>query len=150
MKRYSDPAELLPPFRRAVETLLERMRARGFAPRLHETYRSPARSQELVAKGTSRAAGLSMHCYRIAADVICAQHLWDCETKGCTYYTRLGYEAQLLGLTWGGNWDGDSVTREQREHDLPHVQAVPIAVQQRVRRATLPDLEELLAEYLRA
>ncbi|HYC44490.1 MAG TPA: M15 family metallopeptidase [Burkholderiales bacterium] len=150
MKRVSDPAELLPPFRRAVEQLLERMRARGFSPTLHETYRTPERSKALVKAGTSRVHGLSMHCYRIAADVICGAHGWDCEKNGCTFYTRLGFEASRLGLTWGGNWDGDGVTREQREHDLPHVQGVPLAVQNRVRQAPVADLEELLSEYLRA
>lgn len=149
MKRVNDPAELLPAFRDVVEQLLERMRREGYKPVLHETYRTPERSKQLVASGTSRVAGLSMHCYRIAADVICGVHQWSCEEKGCGYYRRLGIEAARLGLTWGGNWDGDGITREQREHDLPHVQAVPLAVQQRVRRSTLPDLEELVSEYLR-
>jgi hypothetical protein len=149
VKRVSGLDELLPPFRHVLVTLLERLHAAGHKPRVHETYRSPERSKALVAQGVSRVNGLSMHCYRIAADVICGQHGWECEAKGCAYYTRLGYEAQRLGLTWGGNWDGDTVTREQREHDLPHVQAVPMAVQARARRAPVVELEELLAEYLR-
>jgi hypothetical protein len=148
VKRISDPTELLPPFRRAVEQLFTAMRAAGHEPVLHETYRSPERSKALVAAGTSRVVGLSMHCFRIAADVICAKHQWSCEEHGCAFYRQLGLHAARLGLTWGGDWDGDGVTREQREHDLPHVQGVPMALQQRVRRSSVADLEELLGEYL--
>lgn len=150
MTRYSDPAELLPRMRRTVALLEQRVLAAGHESVLHETYRSPERSQALVVQGVSRAQGLSMHCFRIAADLPCKRHMWSCEKVGCSYYTVLGQEASKLGLTWGGNWDGDNVPREQREHDLPHVQGVPLAVQNLVRRATLPQLEEMLAEYLRA
>lgn len=150
MKRIADPTELLPPFRRAVEQLLTALRAVGHVPELFETYRTPERSRALVSQGVSRAHGLSMHCYRIAADVICAKHEWSCEEHGCTYYRQLGLHAARLGFTWGGNWDGDGIPREQREHDLPHVQAVPLALQQRVRRSSVADLEELVAEYLGA
>lgn len=142
MTRVYDLAELLPPFRRAVYVLLERLHAAGHEPVLHETYRTPERAAALIAKGRSKVApgALSMHCLRLAADLICERHQWDCGKAGCDFYQRLGLEAERLGMTWGGRWE---------RRDLVHVQAIPVAVQARARRATLPELEELLAEYLR-
>jgi hypothetical protein len=149
--RVSSPAGLVPAFRAAVTALAERLRAAGYKPRLFETYRSPKRAQELVAAGKSRAkGGLSMHCYGMAADIICSVHLWSCAEHGCGFYEALGAEARKLGMTWGGDWDGDGVTREQREHDLPHVQAVPIDAQAAVRRAKPDELAALAELHLRA
>lgn len=138
MKRVSDPAELLPPFRRAVEVLLERMRASGHKPVLHETYRSPERAAQLAKEGRGQAN--SLHTWRIAADLICERHEWSCGKHKCDFYQRLGVEAERLGMTWGGRWE---------RRDLVHVQAIPVAVQQRARRAPVPELEELVGEYLR-
>lgn len=147
--RVSSPSALVPPFRAAVTTLADRLSAAKFKPRLFETYRSPKRAQQLVEAGKSRAkGGLSMHCYGVAADIICAEHLWSCEKHGCGFFEALGREAKALGMTWGGDWDGDGVTREQREHDLPHVQAVPITAQAAVRRATPAQLAELVKQYV--
>lgn len=147
--RISSPVSLVPPFRGAVATLMDRLGAAKFKPRLFETYRSPKRAQELVEAGVSRAkGGLSMHCFGMAADIICADHLWSCEKRACGFYEALGREAKALGMTWGGDWDGDGVTREQREHDLPHVQAVPIAAQAAVRRAKPTELAELAEQHL--
>lgn len=147
--RISSPAGLVPPFRAAITTLADRLSAAKFKPRLFETYRSPKRAQELVEAGRSRArGGLSMHCYGMAADIICADHLWSCEHHECGFFEALGREAKTLGMTWGGDWDGDDVTREQREHDLPHVQAVPITAQAAVRRATPAQLADLVRQYV--
>jgi hypothetical protein len=147
--RTSSPAGLVPPFREAVATLVQHLKAGGFKPHVHETYRSPKRAKELVDAGRSRArGGLSMHCYGMAADIICADHLWSCEARDCAFYEALGREARALGMTWGGDWDGDGVTREQREHDLPHVQAVPFEAQAAVRRGKPKELTELAERYL--
>lgn len=150
MKLVNDLAELSAPFRAAVEQLLEQLRAAGYEPLVFETYRTPERARWLVAQGKSRAKdGQSMHCYRVAADIICAKHYWACEGCGCDYYTQLGIEAAKLGLTWGGDWDGDGVTREQHEHDLPHVQGVPTSAQDAVRHAATLEIDHIVAHYLR-
>lgn len=147
--RVSSPSALVPPFRAAVAALADRLSAAKFKPRLFETHRSPKRAQELVEAGKSRArGGLSMHCYGMAADIVCADHLWSCEKHGCGFYDALGREARALGMTWGGDWDDDGVTREQREHDLPHVQAVPLSAQGEVRRANPAGLASLAKAYL--
>jgi hypothetical protein len=148
--RISSPVSLVPPFRDALATLVARLSAAKLKPRVFETYRSPKRAQELVAAGKSRArGGLSMHCYGLAADVICADHLWSCEKHGCGFYEALGREARALGMTWGGDWDDDGITREQREHDLPHVQAIPISAQATARKSGPKDLALLAERYLR-
>jgi hypothetical protein len=143
MKRVSDPAELLPAFRVGVAQLLERMRAAGHEPVLHETYRSPERAAALIEQGRSKIAkgALSMHTLRIAADIICARHQWSCGKEGCDFYTRLGSAAEHLGMTWGGRFPA---------RDLVHVQAIPVAVQQRARRSTPAELERLVAAHLSA
>jgi hypothetical protein len=148
--RVSSPAGLVPAFRDALSVLERQLRGAKLKPRLFETYRSPKRAQELVEAGKSRArGGLSMHCYGMAADIICAEHFWSCEQHGCQFYVALGREARALGMTWGGDWDDDGITREQREHDLPHVQAVPITAQAAVRRAKPAELQALAEQHLR-
>jgi hypothetical protein len=141
MKRIADPAELLPPFRRAVEQLFVAMRAAGHEPVLHETYRTPERAARLVLEGRSKLTpGMpSMHTLRIAADVICARHQWGCGKHSCDFYQRLGAAAERLGMTWGGRFAA---------RDLVHVQAVPVGAQQQARRSQQAELEELVAEYL--
>lgn len=130
--------ELLPPFQRPYRTLVDRLIMAGHQPVLHESYRSPERAAALAAAG--KGIALSMHTLRIAADTICARHQYDCGKHGCDFYQRMGLEAERLGMTWGGRWE---------KRDLVHVQGIPVAVQARARAATLPELEELLAEYLR-
>lgn len=133
----ADPAALSPPFRAAVERLLEQLRAAGYAPVLHETYRTPERAVLLAEAGPGIAQ--SMHCLRIAADAICARHGYDCGKHGCDFYQALGATAERLGMTWGGRWP---------KQDLVHVQAIPIAVQNQARRSTPAEVDQLAAEYL--
>ena len=147
MKRTADPAELLSPVRERVERLLAWLREDGYEPVLHETYRTPERSAELVAAGKSQVkGGPSMHCYRIAADIICARHQWGCANHGCDFFDRLHSKALGLGFTrvrlteprtGRTYWDG------------PHIQAVPVALQSRVRNAKPEEIEQLAREYLR-
>ena len=139
MKLCGDLAELAPPFRAAVEQLLERLRAAGYEPVVHETYRSPERAAALAEGGSGIAQ--SMHCLRIAADVTCARHGYDCGKHGCDFYQRLGAAAELLGMTWGGRWP---------KRDLVHVQGVPLVAQNQARRSTPAEIDLLVAEYLHA
>lgn len=138
MKLCSDLAELSPAFRAAVEHLLAQLRAAGYEPVLHETYRTPERAAALAEGGSGIAQ--SMHCLRIAADVVCARHGYDCGKHGCDFYQRLGATAERLGMTWGGRWP---------KRDFVHVQAVPLAVQHQARRSTPAEVDQLAAEYLR-
>jgi peptidoglycan L-alanyl-D-glutamate endopeptidase CwlK len=139
--RLSDPGLLAPAFRAKLEAVLSALRAVGHDPIVHETMRSQARAQQLVADGKSKAkGGLSMHCYGIAADVICGRHRWDCHKHKCDFFEAYGVTAEKHGLTWGGRW--------RTLVDKPHVQAVPVRLQNKVR--ALPDehVETFVASFL--
>lgn len=105
-----DPKLLLPAFRAKLEQLFARLAARGFDPILHEGYRTPARAAMLAQKKAGIAN--SLHIYGAAADVISKSRLW----AHPAFFQALGFEAEKLGLTWGGRFS---------EVDATHVQAVP-------------------------
>ena len=133
-QRWDDPAMLLPAFRARVEMVMRRLVAMDLDPVLHETFRSKERAAMLVASGKSKAkGGLSMHCYGVAADVICKHHKWSCHEHACTFFQQLGEQAQKCGLTWGGDWDWNPATNDG--WDKPHLQAVPVAKQRFIRSA---------------
>jgi len=115
---------LLPSFRERVELVLERLRARGFDPVVWETYRSPARAKQLVARRRSRVRGLSMHCYGAAVDIISESRKWSWPQ----FFNALGDEAKRLGLTWGGDWNANGI-QEDSDFDAVHIQAVPVRLQ---------------------
>lgn len=124
----SDVARLVPAFRTRLQSALQALHGQGYRPVVHETWRSPERARALVASGKSSArGGLSMHCYGVAADVICGDHQWDCARHHCRFFETLGACAEDAGLTWGGRWT--------LLHDLPHVQGVPLSRQDAVRAA---------------
>lgn len=142
-QRWDDLDALMIPFRERIVALLGRLTALGLHPLLWETYRSPERAAQLVAQGKSHAkGGLSMHCYGIAADVICRDHHWECHAHGCDFFQALGEQAKRCGLTWGGDWAS--------LHDLPHVQGVPVEMQERIRHAaSQAERESILVAGLR-
>lgn len=114
---------LLPTFRVRVEQVLAAVTARGYHPVLHDTLRTPeeAKKNALSGKGIDK----SMHLYGAAADVICAEHGWDCQKKDpktgkllydCKFYTVLGEEVAKTRSNWGGTW--------RTKRDYPHFQGV--------------------------
>ena len=119
---------LLPAFALRVRKLVTAMSARGLDPKVWETLRSPERAAVLAKKGASKNGARSLHCYACAADIVSASALWG----DPAFFRALGEEAQSLGLTWGGDWDGNPATRE-RFVDSPHVQAVPVGMQEKLR-----------------
>lgn len=129
LARVSDLALLQPAFRVKVTQLLGRMQLSGFDAIAWETYRTPARSKLLSKRGTGiapRADGsipLGMHNLGLAVDIVSASKRW---TPPPAFWTALGREAKALGLTWGGTW---------KRVDRPHVQALPVGAQNRVRAA---------------
>lgn len=129
--RQSDIGLLVEPFREKIAALLVALKGQGYHPVLHETLRSAERAEQLVQQGKSKAkGGRSMHCYGLAADIICGDHQWDCRRHQCAFFDALGAQAEDLGLTWGGRWTALV--------DLPHVQAIPIKLQA-LARATAPE-----------
>lgn len=126
----------MPAFRERIVALVTRLKERGFLPLVWETYRSPERSEHLVATGKSNSSGPSMHCYGVAADLVCAEHHWDCGKHGCGFFEALGKEAEKCGLTWGGRW--------KSIHDFPHVQGVRVDQQAAIRSAKDHEARETL------
>jgi peptidoglycan L-alanyl-D-glutamate endopeptidase CwlK len=131
-KRWNDPAMLLGPMRERLQMLLERLRADGHSPVVFETLRSKERAAMLAKRGTGIA--LSMHVYGCAADLICARHRWSCAKHKCGFYDALGKHAEALGLVWGGRF---------KNRDFPHVQCVPIKLQNAVRNAPSTEAVEI-------
>ena len=63
-----------------------------------------------------------MHCYGVAADVICGDHSWRCP-RSCGFFDALQGAVEARGLVSGRSWGWDS----------PHVQAVPVSKQDLIR-----------------
>jgi hypothetical protein len=117
-----DPKKLLPGFAKKIETLMQRMRARGFEPELWEGRRSASRAKALSVVGTGVAD--SMHIYGAAVDIVDKNKLWNASPA---FWAALGEEAERLGLTWGGRWT---------KVDKPHVQAIAVSKQNAFRAMT--------------
>lgn len=137
MSRLSDAGLLVPAFWERLGPVLKSLRGQGYAPVLFETMRSQERALELVAKGRSKArGGLSMHCFGVAADVICGDHRWDCRRHHCAFFDTYGVAVEDAGLCWGGRWPSLI--------DLPHCQAVPVRLQDKVRKCAPEHLDTLI------
>lgn len=141
MSRLSDLDLLVPAFKERLLLVLHELRGQGYSPVVHETMRSMERAQKLVAEGKSKAkGGLSMHCFGLAADVICGAHGWKCKANDCPFFAELGLAAERRGLTWGGRW--------RTLVDEPHVQAVPVRLQNDVRAMPAEQLDGYVRRLL--
>lgn len=126
---------LLPCVRERVERVLERMRADGHDPLVWESLRSEERAAELEQRGTG--SRRSLHCYGAAVDIICAQRMWKASRK---FWRDLVRHAEAEGLTCGARWS---------RVDLPHLQAVPVRLQNALRAlATLDEREAFCRRVL--
>ena len=140
MTLLSDTDLLVPAFAERLSASLRALRGQGYQPVVHETLRSFERAEALAKAG--RGTPLSMHCYGLAADVVCGDHHWDCRRHHWAFFDTMGACAEDVGLTWGGRW---------RREDLPHIQAVPVRLQESVRahRSKRPAvLDKLVRDYL--
>ncbi|HEY3499309.1 MAG TPA: M15 family metallopeptidase [Polyangiaceae bacterium] len=140
-ERWSDVSVLLAPFRARVIALEGRMKALGFDPVIHETYRSPERAAMLARKGTGIKS--SMHTFGVAVDFICGAHRWDCQKHGCDFFETYTEQAERCGLYAGGRW---------KKKDWPHCQGIPATakVQDAMRACkTHEEREALLLKHLR-
>lgn len=147
MPRYKedDWSLLLPFFANRLRLLFGDMSGEGFRPHLADGYRKPEESRALNDGKRGQLLGLSMHCFGIAADVICFEHGWQCQIAGCLFYDKLHVIAIRRGFTRVVLTGKSGV----KYIDGPHVQGVPVAWQDRVRRATPEEIKEMCREYLR-
>lgn len=98
--------------------LLERLRARGFQPRVISTWRSLATQAALVEQGLSKVPFSFHNALRpdgrpgaLAGDIVDARWWWGDGVVGspktagaASFFLALGEEAKKLGLHWGGDW----------------------------------------------
>lgn len=131
-----DLNDLDPIFRARVEELLVRMTRDGWDPLVWETYRSPLRAKALALLG--RGTKKSMHCYRLAVDIISASRKWSAPAG---FWLALARHSRDLGLVPGIMW---------RKRDKPHVQAVPVSDQAYIRTATPEQIAWRVRSRLRA
>jgi len=134
-----DLDKLDPSFRLKIEQLLKYMTDRGWKPVVWETYRSPERARELLAKGTSKNGDRSMHCIGLACDIVdgdfhntgsAKEGYW---TAPPAFWADLEDGAQLLGLVRLFKMGKKDIPGQADSWDLPHVQAVKVAEQNKVR-----------------
>ena len=114
-----------PAFLERLVLVLDAMRVLGHQPLVWETLRTEERGEWLRASGRSKNGARSMHCFMAAADIICGRHRWQCHKHGCTFFEDLGPEVRHAGLYWGGDW--------HTFRDMPHIQAVRVRDQDKVR-----------------
>ena len=144
-----DLSVLAPRFRSALERVLETMRGLGFTPLVAETLRTDARQTFLYGFGRDYDDGRGVvthaadadetwHGYGLAADVVCAKHLWGATPA---FWEALGRACARERLTWGGDWDGDGDSRDETFLDRPHIQWGPP-----MRRSPSPRAGRLLAQ----
>lgn len=122
MKPDRDMDKLVPEFRTRVELLLTKMQNWGFDPMVWEAWRSFERARLLQARGVGVAK--SVHCYGLAVDLVSESRKWSPRP---TFWMSLEKACAELNLCWGGHF---------RRVDRPHVQALPAAMDNWVRKAT--------------
>lgn len=137
---------LLPSFQPYVAKLLQAMRDRGFQPMVWETLRSPERAEWLASRGRSRNKGrTSMHVLGAAVDIVCRLRMWNHPE----FFQALEEEAEKLGLVSGRDWDSNDDT-ENNFNDGPHVQALPLKDQKKLRALKTPaERETFIAKVLK-
>lgn len=129
-----DLAKLHPLFLPRVQELIRRVEQDGHDPYVFEAFRTFERARALAQRGTG--VVMSMHCYGLAVDVISRDKLWS---PPAGFWHSLEHHAATLGLTWGGHFS---------RPDKPHVQAVPVRLQGRVRRGTPAELDRVVRACL--
>jgi hypothetical protein len=102
--RINDMALLYPPFRKHVETLVQKIEAEHLPFRVFETFRSATRQAEVYGQGHSKMIQVGPHNFGLAVDIVAyVDGKWTWVTKGINW-KRLGELGESLGLTWGGRW----------------------------------------------
>jgi hypothetical protein len=70
----------------------------------------------------SRDADETWHGFGLAADVVCARTLYAAPPE---FWAALGRACARERLTWGGDWNGDGSSADERFLDRPHIQWGP-------------------------
>ncbi len=139
-----------------VHEIMDRLRARGFHPKIIYSWRSLATQDRLLQRRLSKVS-FSFHNAvddigfprALAADLVDSRYGWGDDEHGSTktngalaFFRALGEEAHRHGLVWGGDWStrGSFWAPYGIGWDPAHIQAVPNGELARVREASLPAL----------
>ncbi len=113
-----DTAMLAPDLRRKVEAVIADAAAGGHRLIVLETYRSPARQEQMFAQGKSRLRQAGCHGFGLACDLGFLNE--DGEVNWSADYSVLGGLARAHNLVWGGDWGEPEKPHSFRDPD--HVQ----------------------------
>lgn len=94
-----------------VRTMMMKLTARGFQPKIVYGWRSVAVQAQLFATGKSKVR-FSFHNAQLpdgtpnsyAADIIDKRFAWSDEAASSGFWKALGEEARTQGMVWGGDW----------------------------------------------
>jgi peptidoglycan L-alanyl-D-glutamate endopeptidase CwlK len=139
---------LAPGFRLRLDLVLEDLKRAGHDPLVFETLRTHERQSFIYGFGRayddgrgivthSADADETWHGFGLAADVISQAKRWDAPDA---FWRTLGAACRVRGLTWGGDWNGNGRSDDERFVDRPHVQFGPP-----MRRSPSPRAARLLA-----
>ncbi len=133
--RVSDVALLEPVTRQKVQALIADAKAQGVELMVFETYRSPARQQQLFTERKTRLQKVGVHHYGLACDIVKSVHgqpSWDGS------FDVLGTLAHKHGLIWGGDWGNPAAHHDFV--DAVHVQRCAVSKQNELfARSWYPD-----------
>lgn len=96
---------LEPGFRQKVSRVLDKMRAKGWQPRVSEGRRTIKEQREKLRRGVTKTMN-SKHLCGIAADITDRRYGWGGRAANTNFkfWTDLGAAARGEGLGWGGDW----------------------------------------------
>ena len=100
----ADLSRLYPPFAAMAEALLKGCKDQGLNVRVIETYRSPARQNELLQQGVTKGEGFkSFHQYGLAIDIGPVGLSQAQQVEGTRRIAQVNSDLNI-GLTWGGGF----------------------------------------------
>lgn len=140
---------LAPGFRLRLDLVLDDLQRAGFDPFVFETLRTGERQRFIYGFGRQYDDGRGIvthsvdadetwHGFGLAADIISKSKRWDAPLA---FWAELGARCRARGLTWGGDWNGNGSSADERFVDRPHVQFGPP-----MRRSPSPRAARLLAD----
>lgn len=122
--RCNDMALLEPVMRRKVEAILRDAAGHNVPLRVYETYRSPARQQQLFRQGATKLRTVGTHGYGLAVDfvrVVKGQPSWEGDFSILLKLCRA--HSLISGIDWGHPGKPNSFV------DSGHVQRITVARQ---------------------
>lgn len=118
----ADLALLEPGFRARITAFIALAKSLGHDVEILETYRSPARQQELYEKHLTELRQVGVHGFGLAADLkVLVNGVYDPKGQDYLYFKDLALKDDVIsGINWGEPCEHHSF------EDFDHLQGVPI------------------------